>query len=120
MAKKILIVDDEADLLAALLIRLKKSDYEVFGGVDGRDALDLARQIMPDLMILDVYLPMINGDEVTKILKQDEQLKHIPVILISATTNSLCERAKDSGASGCLIKPFKPGELISAVKNILG
>ena len=120
MAKKILVVDDEPDLLKVTLLRLKKTGYEVFGAVDGREALDLARRIIPDLIILDIYLPLINGDEVAKRLKKDDGLKHIPIILISATTRSLAERAKDSGACGYLTKPFEPEELVGVAKKILG
>ena len=120
MAKKILVVDDEPDLLKVTLLRLKKTGYEVFGAVDGREALDLARRIIPDLIILDIYLPLINGDEVAKRLKKDDGLKHIPIILISATTRSLAERTKDSGACGYLTKPFEPEELVGVAKKILG
>jgi CheY-like chemotaxis protein len=120
MAKKILIVDDETDLLKVTLLRLKKTGYEVFGGADGREVLGLARQIIPDLIILDVYLPVINGDDVAKILKKDDELKHIPIILISATTKTLEERAMESGADAYLAKPFEPEELIGMVKKILG
>jgi CheY-like chemotaxis protein len=118
--KKILVVDDEPDLLNVILLRLKKTGYEVYSGSDGREVLDLARQIIPDLIILDVYLPVINGDEVTKILKKDDGLKHIPIILISATTETLKERAMESGANGYIVEPFEPEELISMVKKILG
>ena len=120
MQKKILVVDDETDLLKVTLLRLKKIGYEVFGGADGRGALDLARQIMPDLIILDVYLPGINGDGVAKILKKDDELKHIPIILISASTRILDEKAWGSGADAYLRKPFEPEELIGMVKKILG
>lgn len=120
MAKKILIVDDEPDLLKVLLFRLEKMGYEVFGAVDGQEALELARKIIPDLIILDVYLPVIDGDEVVKILKNDEKLKHIPMLLISATITTLAKRAIESGADGYLTKPFEPEELIGAVKKALG
>lgn len=120
MAKKILVVDDEADLLEVTLLRLKATGYDVFGGIDGREALDLARKIMPDLIILDVYLPVMNGDEVARILKKDDGLKHIPVILISATTRSLAQRALESGANGHLTKPFEPEELIEKIKKLIG
>jgi CheY-like chemotaxis protein len=119
VSKKILIVDDETDLLKVISLRLKKTGYEVFGGVDGQEALNLARQIIPDLIILDVYLPMINGDDVIRILKKDDELKHIPVILISATTKTLTERAIESGASAYLAKPFEPEELTDKVEEIL-
>jgi len=120
MAKKILVVDDESDLLKVLLIRLKKTGYEAFGGVNGQEALDLARQLIPDLLILDVYLPGISGDGVAKILKDDDKLKRIPIILISATTKSLAERARWCGADGYLTKPFESEELLAKVKELIG
>jgi CheY-like chemotaxis protein len=120
MGKKILVVDDEPDLLKVTLLRLEKTGYEVYSGVDGRDVLEMAHRVMPDLAILDVYLPALNGDEVAKIMKKDNKLKHIPIILISATTRTLDLKAKESGADGYIIKPFEPEELIGMVKKILG
>jgi two-component system phosphate regulon response regulator PhoB len=120
MGKKILVVDDEPDLLKVTLIRLKKTGYEVYSGTDGLEVLDIARRVMPDLIIIDVYLPVLNGDDVAKILKKDDELKHIPIILISATTQTLDERARDSGADGYIIKPFEPEELIAMVEKTLG
>jgi CheY-like chemotaxis protein len=120
VAKKILVVDDESDLLKVTLLRLKKTGYETFGCADGQAVLDMARQIIPDLIILDIYLPVMNGDEVAKILKKDEQLKHVPIILISASTSTLDEKAWGSRANAYLKKPFEPEDLISTVKNILG
>lgn len=120
MGKKILVVDDEPDLLKVTLLRLKKTGYEVYGGADGREVLDITRRVMPDLIILDVYLPGLNGDELAKILKKDGELKHIPIILISATTRTLDVKTRECGADGYIIKPFEPEELIGIVKKILG
>ena len=120
MVKKILVVDDEPDLLKVLLIRLKKAGYEVFGGTNGQEALDLARQHTPDLIILDVYLPIMNGDDAAKILKKDEQLKHIPILLISATTKQMAEKAQESGANDYLAKPFEPEELFKKIEGLIG
>ena len=117
MTKKILVVDDEPDLLKVTLLRLKKTGYEVLGAVDGQEALDLARQQMPDLIILDVYLPLIDGDEVAKILKKDEKLKHIPIVLISADGKTLEERARASGSDDYLAKVFDSGALVSMAKK---
>jgi CheY-like chemotaxis protein len=66
-----------------------------------------------------VYLPVINGDEIAKILKKDDQLKHVPVVLISASTKALDEKAWGSGANAYLTKPFEPEELVSLVKKVL-
>jgi len=119
MGKKILVVDDETDLLKVTLLRLKKTGYEAFGCAVGWGVLDMTRQIMPDLIILDVYLPGINGDDVAKILKKDDQLKHIPIILISASIRALDEKAWGSGASAYLTKPFESEELVGLVKEVL-
>jgi len=115
--KRILVVDDEADLLAVTLLRLRKTGYEIFGAVDGQEALDLAREKMPDLIVLDIFLPVMNGDEVAKILKKDEKLKHIPIILISADTKFLEETFGTCGAQGCLAKPFDSAKLIEMIKR---
>jgi CheY-like chemotaxis protein len=120
VAQKILVVDDEPDVLKILLLRLEKTGYEVTGARDGREAVDLARQIIPDLVILDFHLPDMNGDVVAGILREDKNTKHIPIILISATVTSVDQRAKECGANGCIAKPFEPKELIDAVKKILG
>ena len=119
MAKRILVVDDEPDVLKILLLRLEKTGYKVMGGRDGREALDLARRMVPDLIILDIYLPDMNGDDITRILKGDERLKAIPIILISATTISIAQRAKECGADGYIAKPFEPEELVGMVKKML-
>ena len=118
--KRILFVDDEADLLFVSSIRLKKIGYEVFGAGDGQEALDLARSIKPDLIVLDVFLPMMNGDEVAKILKKDEKLKRTPIILISADSKTLGKRTQESGANSYLTKPFESGELVSIIRENIG
>jgi two-component system alkaline phosphatase synthesis response regulator PhoP len=121
MEYKILVVDDEPDLLKVTLLRLKKTGYEVFGGADGQEGIDLARRIMPDLIILDVYLPVINGDEAAKILKQDDRLKHVPIILISATdVTAIVQKSQGCHADGYLTKPFEPQDLVAMVSRLLG
>jgi CheY-like chemotaxis protein len=106
-------------LLFVSILRLKKTGYEAFGAADGQDALDLARQKMPDLIVLDVYLPNMSGDEVAKLLKKDEVLKRIPIILISADSKTLEARARESGVDDYLAKPFGSGELVSMVQKYI-
>lgn len=120
MAKKILVVDDEPDLLAVLSFRLEKSGYEIYQATDGQETLDMVLQIVPDLIILDVYLPIINGDEVAKQIKKDGKLKNIPVILISASTVALEERAKKCQADGFFAKPIEISNLIEKIKQLIG
>ena len=120
MACKILLIDDEPDLLALVSHGLKRKGYEVYGGRDGREALVMAPQLMPDLIILDVGLPVINGDEVALIFKNDEKLKHIPIILISTVHVGLIEKTKKCGAEAYLPKPFELAELLAMVKKYCG
>ncbi len=119
MSKKILIVDDEPDLCKVLLFILENEGYEVFGAENGQQALDLVKNIVPDLILLDVYLPVINGDDVAKILKKDEKFKHIPVILMSASSLSISERANKSHVDSFLIKPFEPEDMIEQIKKLI-
>jgi CheY-like chemotaxis protein len=119
MKKKILLVDDEAGLLKMTLLRLKVSGYEALGAVTGLEGLDLARREMPDLILLDVLLPGIDGGEVAKILKKDEKLKHIPVLLMSAEIETLEKRARESGADGYLFKPFETEDLLGMIHRHL-
>ena len=120
MKKKILVADDETGLLAMTLLRLNKMGYDAFGGANGEEALELARQRMPDLILLDKLMPKLNGDEVLKILKKDETLQHIPVILISAAVEDLEEKAWESGAAGFLFKPCETSELLDMIKKYTG
>ena len=115
IVKKILFVDDEADLLRVASLRLRKTGYEVFEAIDGKAALEQARAKMPDLIVLDVFLPDMQGDEVARILKADAKTKHIPIILISADSRSLEERARESGAEDFLPKVFDSGALVSKI-----
>ena len=117
MLKKIMVIDDEPDLLLLVSCSLDNRGYEIFGGGDGREALALALRLMPDLMILDVNLPRMNGDEVARIFKNDEKMKHIPVVLISSVTEGLKEKAEKSGADAYLSKPFELEEFVALVKK---
>ncbi len=120
MPKKILFVDDETDLRKVSTLRLRKTGYDVFEASDGQEALDQARSNMPDMIFLDVFLPVMNGDEVTRILKQDANLKKVPIVLISAASKNLEERARSCGADDFLAKAFDPGALVAMAEKHVG
>ena len=120
MAKKILFVDDEPDVMRVALFRLKKAGYEVATAVNGQEALDLVQQIIPDLLLIDIRIPIFTGLEVCKKVKSDEKLKHIPVILFTASVQDMDIKVKEVGADGYLLKPFNPEQLLEKVKNFLG
>lgn len=119
MGKKILIIDDEPDLLKVATFRLRKSGYEVLTAVDGKGALDLLKREQPDLIFLDLRLPVMSGYEVCRSIKSDDRLKHIPVILFTASSDRISEKAKEMCADDYIIKPFEPEDLIEKIKKFL-
>ena len=119
MTKRIMLVDDEPDVLMVISHGLKKRGYEVFNCRDGRQALIMGPDIMPDLIILDLGLPFINGNEVARIFKADQKMRHIPVLLISSVTEGLGDKSAACGADGWLPKPFKFTTLTDMMEKYL-
>src|SRR3990167_768650 len=107
--KRILIVDDEEDILSVVKFRLEANNYEVLLAADGQEGLNKARTEKPDLIILDIMLPKLDGYKVCRMLKFDDRYKHIPIILFSARTqDSDLETGKQQGADAYITKPFQP------------
>ena len=118
--KKILIVDDEPDILKAVTFRVKKLEYEVVTATNGQEALDLIQKEEPDLILLDIELPVMNGYEVCQRVKTNEKLKHIPIIFLTASSASkIAEKVKEFNADDYLIKPFDSEELLKKIKNFI-
>ena len=119
--KRILIVDDEEDLRKMLKFRLESVGYDVTEAGDGNDGLDKARSTKPDLMILDLMLPKIDGYKVCRMLKFDEKHKHIPIIMFTARAQKKDEdMGKEMGADAYITKPFEPEVLLAKIKELLG
>ena len=120
MATKILIVDDEPSIVMLLKARLEDSRYEVITGHDGQEALDKARQEKPDLIILDIMLPKIDGYKVASILKSDENTRDIPIVMLTARTLAQDIKAgMESGAVSYMQKPFKSEVLLAIVRGLI-
>jgi two-component system alkaline phosphatase synthesis response regulator PhoP len=119
MPKKILIVDDEPDVLKVVAFRMNKLDCEIYTAIDGQDAWEKAKQIKPDLILLDLRLPLLDGTEVCRRVKADAELSHIPVILLSASADVLVEKVNLCNADTYLLKPFNAEELLNTVKKFL-
>jgi len=118
--KKILLVDDEVELVELVKIRLEANGYEVITAFDGNQALDKAKKEMPDLIILDLMLPKIDGYKVCRMLKFDEKYKHIPIIMFTARALEADQKiGLEVGANDYIIKPFEPEILLSKIKNFL-
>lgn len=119
--KKILVVDDEPDVLEVVSFRLKRSGYEVMTAVNGKVALDIIRADKPGLVLLDLRMPVMDGYEVSRAIKNDEKLKDIPVILLTASSgSSVDDMIHNSKADGFLVKPFSPEDLLKKVSAFLG
>jgi DNA-binding response OmpR family regulator len=118
--KRILIVDDEADLMEVLSLRLQAYDYDVITASDGQEGLDKARLEKPDLIILDLMLPKIDGYKVCRMLKFDEKFKQIPIILFTARAQeSDIKLGKEVGADAYVTKPFEPAILLTKIKELI-
>ncbi len=118
--KRILLVDDEKDLAYAITLQLEANNFEVLLAYDGQEALDKVRREKPDLIILDLMLPKIDGFKVCRMLKFDEKYKHIPIILFTARAQkSDKEIGKEVDADSYITKPFDPQELLGKIKELL-
>jgi two-component system phosphate regulon response regulator PhoB len=120
MKQKILIVDDEPDTLELIKTNLSKAGFSVTTAEDGEKALSKARATMPDLVLLDLMLPEVDGLEVCKTLKRDEATKNIPIIMVTAKATEIDRiLGLELGADDYVTKPFSPRELVLRVKAML-
>lgn len=120
MAKKVLIIDDEKDLVDTLAFRLKANGFEVSAAFDGSAGVEKAKKENPDLIILDLMMPVMDGLEAAKRLKADTVTAMIPIIVLTAAvTPDLNKRVSSVAAVACVTKPFEPEELISEIKKAL-
>ena len=118
--KRILIVDDEPDLVETLEVRLRQEDYECLTAHNGHKGLELARTEKPDLVILDIMLPGMDGYKVARLLKFQKELKHIPIIMLSARDRDEDRLlGEQTGANYYITKPFSMDKLITTVKGFL-
>ncbi|MDD5505363.1 MAG: response regulator [Candidatus Omnitrophica bacterium] len=120
MKEKILIVEDEKDIIKMLEYNLKKEGFKVIDARDGEDALDLAVREYPDLILLDLMLPGIDGLEVCKALKRESKTSSIPIIMLTAKSQESDKVVGlELGADDYITKPFSPRELIARIKAVL-
>jgi DNA-binding response OmpR family regulator len=117
----VLVADDDDDIRALVAFRLERAGYEVITAPDGEAALQLALERKPALAVLDVMMPKLDGYELTRRLREAEETRRMPVILLTARAQeSDVARGFDAGADDYLRKPFSPQELRSRVQAILG
>ena len=118
---KILLVDDEPDIVETAAFMLRIHGYTVYTASDGLECIEKARCDQPDIILLDIMMPGMDGYEVCRKLKTDNGTKHIPVIMLSAKDNDMTSRAADAyGADDYVIKPFDLPRLLDKLESYAG
>lgn len=120
MSETILVAEDQPHIRALIEYKLKNTGYNVIAVADGAAALAKAKEYVPDLILLDVMMPSMNGFEVLVALKGDEKTKHIPVLMVTAQSREEeIVKGLELGADDYITKPFSPNELAARVKTVL-
>ena len=118
--KKILIVDDEQDIVDSLKFVLEAEGYECFTALNGEDGLKAAKEVMPDLIILDIMMPKMNGYKISRLLKFDSKYKDIPIIMLTARSQEEDKLiGEETGANEYITKPFDLDFVIEKVNEYL-
>lgn len=117
----VLVADDDPDILSLVRFRLERAGYAVLAAADGQAALDLALDREPDLAVLDVMMPRLDGYEVARRLREHEATRQMPVILLTARVQEAdVQRGVEAGVDDYVTKPFSPQELGARVQAALG
>jgi DNA-binding response OmpR family regulator len=120
MPMKVLIVDDEPNILLSLDFLMRKEGYEVFVARNGTEALESVQNHLPDVVLLDIMMPDVDGYEICKFIKNNEETKHCKVIFISAKSKeSDIQKGYEMGADFYITKPFTNKQIVSKVKEVL-
>ncbi len=118
MQKRILVVEDDRELVELLCFNLKKAGFAIGTACDGVEALKKARSLSPDLVLLDLMLPELDGFAVCEILRRDQATASVPIIMLTAASSYLARLAGfESGANDYITKPFSVEHLLSRVKE---
>jgi CheY-like chemotaxis protein len=120
MAKTIVVADDDPDILSIVSMSLEAQGYDVHKATNGQEAVDLAKAHGPDLIIMDMMMPIMSGYEAVQALKADDSTRNIPIIGLSAKAMATdMERATDVGIDGYITKPFRIAQVLSVIEGYL-
>ena len=118
--KKILIVDDEPNIVMTLEYTFKKNNYEVFIARDGQEALEILKTNFPDVIILDIMMPMVDGFATLEHIRKDANLKHTKVMFLSAKNKAIdIEKGLALGADAYMTKPFSIKKVVERISDLL-
>lgn len=117
----VLVVDDERDIRNLVMLRLDQAGYETTEAADGTQALRLVQELRPDLIVLDVRMPDLDGYQICERIRADEEMRETPILLLSASVHEHeVQHGLDAGANDYLRKPFRASELQERVAALLG
>jgi two-component system alkaline phosphatase synthesis response regulator PhoP len=120
MPKKILLAEDEPDILKVVRYRLIKKGYEVITAANGKEAILLLEEHMPDLILADVKMPLMGGLEILKFIKENARLKHIPILFITASSELLKQESRDQLLNeDVFLKPIEMEKLTTRIEELL-
>jgi DNA-binding response OmpR family regulator len=119
--KKIVYVEDELEMIDLVKLILSRKGYEVIGAAGGREGLDIIREVVPDLVLLDLMMPDIEGWDVYQQIRADDNTKHIPVIVVTAKAQNIDKvlGLHIAKVNDYISKPFSPQDLVASVERIL-
>jgi len=118
--KAILVADDDPDILSIVSMSLESQGYTVYKATNGREAVDLAKQHHPDLVLMDMMMPIVSGYEAVTVLKADAATRDITIVGLSAKAMATdMERATDVGIDGYITKPFRIAQVLTVVESYL-
>ena len=121
MPKTVLLADDHEDNRIALQLMLERDGYRTLGARNGREAVEMAVQHCPDLVVMDLAMPVMDGREAIRLLKAADRTRHIPVVMLTAMALSIDrERLEQEGFDGVLIKPVLPPHFLADVRTRIG
>lgn len=120
--KKIVCIEDEPEMIDLVRLILGRRGFELIGAVGGREGLETVRQVKPDLVLLDLMMPDMDGWEIYQHMKADEELRNIPVIIVTAKAQSIDKvlGLHIAKVDDYITKPFGPQELVDSVNRVLG
>ena len=120
MRKKVLIADDEPNIVVSLEFLMQQCGYEIHTVANGNDALRVAREFRPDLMLLDIMLPLKNGFEVCQVMRETPELNRVKIVMLTAKGRDIeVTKGLALGADAYITKPFATRELLETVKRLL-
>lgn len=120
MNKKILLIDDEGDLLEMLVLLLSQAGYHVDIAMDGEAGVNKALTFLPDLIVLDLIMPKMNGYEVSRRIRQEEAIKEVPILLLTAASQpEIDDEARKAGSNDVMRKPYQNAHFMDVINNMI-